>query len=346
MTAMRLLILGGTWFLGRTLAEAGVARGWDVTCFNRGRSAPDVPGVSSVRGDRTERADLERLADFGPWDAVVDTSVYEPPDALMAAEVLRRAARRYVLISTVSAYRVWPQEPVDEESALWPSRSSARETDPDIAAMPVPVSYGTLKAGCEQAVNEVYRDNALVLRPGVVLGPYEYVGRLPVLLGRAAQGGRVLAAGPPARRIQPIDVRDLSDFALRCIEQEIVGSFNVAAPIGGATYGDLLNACADVTGSSAELVWVDPEWLQQQDVRQWTEIPLWRTAPGTWEVNPSRAIAMGLTCRPLRDTILDSWQWLQHEQPVPHERQAEHGMDRQKEMKLLAAWESALLHRR
>jgi nucleoside-diphosphate-sugar epimerase len=339
---MRLLILGGTWFLGRTLAEMAVAQGWHVTSFNRGRSGRDVPGTESVHGDRTIPADVERLAEHGPWDAVVDTSAYEPPDALRTAGTLRWAAGRYVLVSTVSAYQHWPHEPVDESSPLWPSRPDAREADPDIAAMPGAYAYGTLKAGCEQAVREAYGDAALILRPGVVLGPYEYVGRLPALLGRAARGGRMLAAGDPEQPIQPVDVRDLADFTLRLIDAEAAGSYNVAAPAGHATYGDLIGGCVAATGSGAELVWVDSGWLAEQGVRQWTEVPLWRTPAGTWAVDASRARAAGLVCRPLHDTVSDTWRWLQKEQPVPHERQAEHGMDPAREAELLAAWDAQL----
>lgn len=337
---MRLLILGGTWFLGRTLAEQAVARGWQVSCFNRGRSGRDVAGVVSIRGDRTVAADVQRLAGSGTWDAVVDTSVYEPTDATLMARRLRPVAGRYVLVSTVSAYQRWPHEPVDESSPVWPARSDARESDPDIAALPVPYAYGTLKAGCEQAVHDVYGDYALILRPGVVLGPHEYVGRLQAMLGRAARGGKILAAGDPNQAIQPVDVRDLSAFTLHLIESETGGTFNVAAPIGSASYGDLWNACLQATGGAGELVWVDADWLANQDVRQWTEIPLWRLPEGTWRVDATRAARAGLTCRPLRDTILDAWQTLEAEPLVAHQRQAEHGLDPTKEQQLLTAWQA------
>ncbi|MGL5866777.1 MAG: NAD-dependent epimerase/dehydratase family protein [Dermatophilaceae bacterium] len=335
---MNLLILGGTWFLGRTLAEMALAQGWQVTCFNRGRTGRDVPGVESIRGDRTSRADIERLGEHGPWDAVVDTSVYEPADAAMATRALRGVADRYVLVSTVSAYRGWPHEPVDEESPRWPSHPDARASDPDLAAMSGPNAYGTLKSGCEQAVTEISGNGALILRPGVVLGPHEYVGRLPALLGRAARGGTMLAAGNPDQPIQPVDVRDVAGFMLHLIDTSVTGAFNVAAPAGHATYGDLLQACVEATGSDAVLDWVDAAWLAEQDVRQWSEVPLWRTPAGTWQVDPSRAITAGLTCRPLQETVFDTWRWLQVEQPVPHERQAEHGLDPTKEARLLQAW--------
>lgn len=336
---MRLLILGGTWFLGRTLAETALAQGWQVTCFNRGRSGRDVAGAQAVRGDRTVRPDVERLAEYGAWDAVVDTSVYEPPDATLTARALREAADRYVLVSTVSAYHRWPHEPVNEMSPVWPSRPDARESDPDVSAMPGPYAYGTLKSGCERAVTEVYGDDALILRPSVVLGPYEYVGRLQALLGRAARGGRMLAAGDPDQPIQPVDVRDVADFMLQLTEARVTGAFNVAAPAGHATYGDLLNACVGATGSKAVLDWADEAWLIEQNVRQWTEMPLWRTPVGTWRVDASRAIRAGLTCRPLPETVLDTWRWLQAEKPVTHERQPEHGLDPVKEARLLEAWE-------
>ncbi|MBT8226137.1 MAG: NAD-dependent epimerase [Dactylosporangium sp.] len=343
---MRLLILGGTWFLGRTVAEAAIARGWQVTCFNRGRTGRDVPGAESVRGDRTVAADVARLADHGPWDAVVDTSVYEPPDVLLTAGALCGVVDQYVLVSTVSAYQRWPHEPVSEASPLWPSRPDAREADPDIAAMPVAYGYGTLKAGCEQAVVQAYGDAALILRPGVVLGPYEYVGRLPALLHRAQRGGRMLAAGEPDQPIQPVDVRDLTEFTLNMIEAGKGGAFNVTAPHRHATYGGLIDACVQAAGSGAEPVWIPSRWLMDRGVRQWTEVPLWRTPEGTWAVDSSRAQAAGLACRPLRDTVSDTWNWLQIEQPVPHERQAEHGMDPEREAELLAAWDAErTLHR-
>lgn len=335
---MRLLILGGTWFLGRTLAEQALALGWEVTCFNRGKTGRDVVGVSSIRGDRTNPTDVNRMAALGPWDAVVDTSVYEPPDALMIATALHGVVDRYCLISTVSAYQDWPKEPVDESSRLWPSRPDARESDADVAKMPVAQAYGTLKAGCEQAVREVYGPKSLILRPGVVLGPYEYVGRLPTLLRRASRGGEILAGGDPEQAIQPIDVRDLAEFTLNLLRQDGAGVFNVTAPQGHATYGELLHQCLEVTGGHGELVWADSKWLENKGVQQWTEIPLWRIPSGTWAVDSSRAESAGLTSRPIRETVEDTWRWLQTETPVYHARQDEHGLKPERETALLASW--------
>jgi 2'-hydroxyisoflavone reductase len=343
---VRLLVLGGTWFVGRALAEAAVARGWDVTCFNRGRTGQDVAGVNSVRGDRTVRADVERLATVGPWDAVVDTGAYEPPDVTLAAEVLATAASCYAVVSTVSAYQDWPASPVTEDSPLWPARLDAREGDPDVAAMPGAFAYGTLKAGCEKAARQAFGERTLVFRPGVVLGPYEYVGRLASLLGRATRGGRMLVAGDPDRAIQPVDVRDLAAFVLHLVRQEAGGTFNAVAPEGHATYGELIDACVLATGAQAELVWAEPQWATEQGVSEWTELVLWRSRPGTWAVDGRRAQTAGLVCRPIADTVFDTWAWLQREAPVPHPRAADHGLDPEREDELLAAWDAALLTRR
>jgi nucleoside-diphosphate-sugar epimerase len=166
---------------------------------------------------------------------------------------------------------------------------------------------------------------------------------LPTLLNRAAQGGKIVAAGDPSQPIQPVDVRDLGNFILHLIENDAMGEvFNVTAPFGHATYGGLLNACVEATGSRATLVWMDSDWLTGQGIRQWTEVPLWRTPSGTWAVDSSRAQAAGLACRPLGETVADTWQWLQVEQPVPHERQAEHGLNPEREAELLAAWDREL----
>lgn len=337
---MRLLILGGTWFVGRAMAEAALAAGWEVTCFNRGRSGRDVAGVVTIRGDRTVEADVDELVRHGPWDAALDTGAYAPADARVAVDALSGLVGSFALVSTVSAYQEWPSAAVDEASPLWSSRVDAAESDSDIAALARPIAYGTLKAGCEQLVRDRYGDGrTLLLRPGVVLGPAEYVGRLPALLRRAAQGGRMLATGYPDRAIQPVDVRDLADFIVGMIGGGNAGSYNVVAPSGYGTYGDLLGACVEVTHGGTELVWLDDRWLVSQGAREWTELVLWRGAPGTWSVDGRRAERAGLRCRPLVATVTDTWEWLQREQPVEHPRQGEHGLAADREAELLAAWD-------
>jgi 2'-hydroxyisoflavone reductase len=336
---MRLLILGGTWFLGRTVAEQAIAAGWQVTTFSRGRSGHDVPGAEVVRGDRQEPSDIARLAQAGPWDAVVDASGQVPAVVAAAAQALRPRAASYVYLSTVNAYKGWPDEPLTDDSPVYEPAPDELATRPGAAEGMAPaVEYGTLKATCELAARQSFGDDCLILRPGVVLGPYEYVGRLPWWLRRMRRGGQVLAAGDPRRQVQPVDVRDLAAFILRAAERGLNGAMNLTAPVGHSTYGEMLTACRDVTGGAAELVWVADEWLSDQDVTPWTEIPLWRTAEGAWNVSSARAEAAGLTCRPLRDTVADTWAWMQQEDPMPHERADEIGIDPAKEQRLLDAW--------
>jgi 2'-hydroxyisoflavone reductase len=336
----RLLILGGSWFLGRAVADAAVGRGWEVTTFRRGRSGDDAPEVTVVRGDRTSPTDLARLADAGPWDAVVDTSGYVPCDVLAVARALEPVVGRYVFVSTVSVYHGWPTVPLTEES---PVLDCPPDAGPDFGydGDPGPSVYGFTKAGSEQAVFETFgADRSVLLRPGVIIGPREYVGRLPWWLHRVARGGRVLAPGRPGRRIQPVDVRDVAQFALRTAVGP-VGTFNVTAS-GHDTMADLLIACRDVTGSGARFEWVtDEQWLVAQGVAQWTELPLWRTYAGAWAVDSQRARAAGLSTRSLRSTTVDTWEWMHSGQPsIPHERGSEQGIDPGKENAILGIWDA------
>lgn len=344
---MRLLILGGTWFLGRTLAELAVAWGWEVTTYSRGLHGRDAAGTCPVHGRREDPGDMARLADAGLWDAVVDTSGYTTDVVELAARTLRDHAGRYVLVSTVNVYRGWPAVPLTDESPTYQDAGEAAGPLPLAAKVPaLDVGYGQRKAACERVVQRAFGPaGSLVLRPGVILGPYEYIGRLPWLLRRMERGGRVLAAGPPSRPIQPVDVRDLAAFIMHAVEKSLAGAMNVTAPPGHATYGELLEGCRDTAGARAELVWADEDWLLAQPVTPWTEIPLWRTTAGAWHVSSDRARDAGLACRPLRQTIADTWDWLGHDDPVPHERAAAIGMEPRKEQEMLAAWREHLAGR-
>lgn len=336
---MRILVLGGGWFLGRALAQRGMHRGWEVTTFSRGMSGRDVPGVRAVRGDRTQPADLARLAQAGPWDAVVDTSSadFAPRTVLAAAHALEPVAGRYVYLSTVNAYRGWPNEPLTEASELLDAPANADESHGRSEA---PARYyGLQKAGSERAVIETFgQERTSILRPGVILGPGEYVGRLPWWLSRAQRGGAVLAPGSPDRTIQPVDVRDVADFALDRAAADTGGAYNVTAPVASATMGEFLTACMAATGGDGELRWVPDEVLAEHGVRQWTELPLWRTAAGVWRVDSSAAQQAGLRCRPLADTVADTWHWLcAGGRPVAHPRSAEHGMTPGREAAILSS---------
>ncbi|MFI1253846.1 NAD-dependent epimerase/dehydratase family protein [Streptomyces netropsis] len=340
--AKSLLVLGGSHFLGKAVAEEALLRSWEVTVFNRGRTGSNPDGVTALRGDRTNEADLERLAALGSWDAVVDTSGMTAEAVEAAARVLLSSTSRYVYVSTVSVYAGWPLVPLSEDH---PTLTEA----PPATGMPkdVNVPYGVDKARCEAAARRHLGERLTILRPGVILGPHEYVGRLPWWLRRIERGGSILAPGRPDQQIQPVDVRDVAQFACHRVEAATTSEvFNVAAPNTHTTMEGLLRACLEVVQpKTASLEWVDSEFLLDREVKQWTEVPLWRTYPGTWQVSGERAHNAGLACRPLSETVADTWVWMSDGgSAVEHERASLHGLDAVKETALLDAWRADLRH--
>ncbi|MFG3557776.1 NAD-dependent epimerase/dehydratase family protein [Micromonospora sp. NPDC047557] len=336
---MRMLVLGGTWFVGHAIVSSGIGAGWEVTTFNRGTSDPFLQAVRHIRGDRTRPEDVAILATAGPWDAVVDTSGYVPRNVLDVAGALAPFANRYVFVSTLSVYRDWPVKPLSEQSEVLhcpPDAGPGYGTDTEDG----PTRYGYQKAGCEAAALAAFgAERTTILRAGVVLGPREYVGRLPWWLRRVAAGGEVLAPGSPNRAIQPIDVRDLAAFALHTITDDLAGVFNVCAPVGSATFGELLAHCAQSTHTDTSFTWVPDDFLLAQGVRQWSELPLWRTFDGVWNVDTAAAQAAGLRTRPLELTVRDTWRWLVEGGNISnHDRAAEIGISREREAQVLAAW--------
>ncbi len=335
----RLLVLGSSWFLGRAVVDVALSSGWEVTTFRRGHSdsGDDPAGVQTVRGDYADPAAAARLAAAGPFDAVIDNRAYVPRETLAIGRVLEPITGRYVMISSVSAYQGWPTAPLTEDS---PVLDCPADAGPDFGFddEPGPTVYGFTKAGCERAITATFgSDRAAILRPGVILGPHEYVGRLPWWLRRMERGGQVLAPGSPDRHIQPVDVRDVAAFAVHCASG-VAGVFNVTAP-RRETMGDLLAACRAVTGSDAELEWVtDEPWLAAQGVKQWTELPLWRTYTGTWAVDAARARSAGLTTRSLSHTVADTWAWLTSGHIIKHDRARELGITAEREAAILGVW--------
>ena len=330
---MRILVLGGTAFLGRAHVAEALRRGHHVTTFNRGRTWPDLPGVEVVRGDRTEEADLERLR-AGRWDVVVDTSGYVPRVVGKAAAALRKVAPVYVFASTASVYADRPRLPIDEDSRVHECAPDAGPDDGD---------YGTRKAGCERAVLDHYGDSALIQRLGVIVGPHEDVGRLPWWLSRIERGGEVLAPGSPSVPMQLVDVRDVATFTFDRLERGEGGVFNVGAPQGHPTFGALLSHGLDVTASAARLVWVDDDFLLANDVTIWSELPLWapmnEACGAAWQMSTTRAERAGLRCRPIRETIADTWALMREGwEARPRPELPKLGIDPDKEQRILAAW--------
>ncbi|MEV0261459.1 NAD-dependent epimerase/dehydratase family protein [Streptomyces sp. NPDC050617] len=299
---MKLLILGGTEFVGRAVTEEALKRGWEVTVFHRGRHAPP-PGVTAVLGDRTAEDGLAGLAE-GEWDAVVDTWAGAPSAVRDAARLLSGRAARYAYVSSRSVYRHPCAPGLDESGEL----VGGSPDDGD-------VEYPEAKRGGELAAVAAFGDRALLVRAGLILGPWENVGRLPWWLNRMARGGPVLAPGPHGSGIQFIDPRDLAAWTLGAIEQGLGGPYNLVSPQGHATMGELLDACARVTGGAAELRWTDPEKILAAGVTPWTELPVWLPPGELHETihagGCAKAVATGLRCRPVAETVADTWTWLQ-----------------------------------
>ncbi|MFF3159100.1 NAD-dependent epimerase [Streptomyces sp. NPDC057910] len=272
----------------------------------------------------------------------MDTSASElaPRDVLAGAAALEAVSGRYVYVSTVNAYVGWPNEPLTEMS---PVLDGPPDADINYGRLPADWDgpdwyYGRQKAGAERASIAAYgEDRVSILRPGVILGPGEYVGRLPWWLDRAKRGGAILAPGAAIKSIQPVDVRDVAAFALDQAAASGGGAYNVTAPVGRETMGGFLAACIEATGSDGYLVWAPDKFLVEEGVQQWTELPLWRTHAGVWSIESTNAQAAGLRCRPLAETVADTWEWLRTGgRPVEHPRWAEHGITPEKESRLLA----------
>jgi 2'-hydroxyisoflavone reductase len=339
---MRLLVIGGSVFLGRTFVEEALRQGHEVTTFNRGKTGVDVPGVEAVRGDREITADLERLADGRSWDAVIDVCGFTPRVVGESARILSGHADAYAFISSISAFPGWPAEPVDETSLLHVCAPDAGPDDGD---------YGQLKAGCERAVETSFDRRVLIISPGLILGPYENVGRLPWWLRRIARGGRVLAPGDPEREMQVIDARDIAAFGLSQIAAGGTGRYLTSGVVGNATFGSWLTDCVAVTRSNAELVWVGDDFLLEHGVEPWTELPLWTPDrsefAGLWLPSSAKAAAAGLTCRPVSETVRDTWAWLSATDGEAllryRDTTPDHGIDADKERTILDAWVGAHL---
>ncbi|MFF8636174.1 SDR family oxidoreductase [Streptomyces pilosus] len=303
---MRLLLLGGTEFAGRAVAEAAVGRGWEVTVFHRGRHEAPA-GVRTLVGDRTAPDGLAALdEDPGEWDVVVDTWSAAPRAVRDAARLLRDRAGRFVYVSSCSVYAWAPPAGYSEEAPVVEGASP----DADLT------DYARDKRGGELAAVDAFgADRSLLVRAGLILGPYENVGRLPWWLNRTARGGPVLAPGPRELPLQYVDVRDLAEWILGAAEQGLSGPYNLVSPQGHTTTGELLEACVRATGGTAELRWTAPEVVLEAGIEPWTQLPVW-VPPGSdlhdalHSSDVSRAVAAGLRCRPVAETVADTWRWL------------------------------------
>ncbi|HUK95062.1 MAG TPA: NAD-dependent epimerase/dehydratase family protein [Gaiellaceae bacterium] len=326
---MRLLVLGGTKFLGRAVVDAALARGDEVTLFNRGQTSPELfPEVEKLRGDRDgDLAALERRE----WDAVIDPSGFVPRIVRDSAELLRGSVGHYLFVSTGSVY-------ADPSPGFDETAPTAELTEPD--SEDVLAHYGALKAACERVVAEVFPDAHTNVRAGLIVGPHDPTGRFTYWPLRVAAGGEMLAPAPPERQIQFIDVRDLAAWMVEACDRGHVGTYNATCEC--RSFGELLAACGDV-----EPVWVPDEFLVEHEVEPFSELPLWLPgeAAAFLQGDVSKAVGAGLRFRPLDATVRDTLAWAQEagEQLVTDRglRQGRAGLDPAKEAELLAAWRTS-----
>jgi len=341
---MELLILGGPRFLGRHLVTAALAGGHRVALFNRGRTEPELfPEVEKLRGDRA--GDLSAL-EGRTWDAVVDTSGFLPEVVRRGAERLRDQAGHYHFVSSVSVHADFSKPGMDEEAPvqrLTPEEHERLSTIDPSEPMKSPAFmelYGPLKTECEQVVRETFGERASISRPGLIVGPHDYMDRFPYWVSRVAEGGEVLAPGRPERPVQVIDARDLADWIVRLAEGGVPGTFTATGPDYPLTMEGLLDACRDAASSDARFTWVDEAFLVENQVGPWEELPMWvpettsTSHLGILQMSVRRALDRGLRFRPLVETARDTLNW--ERARGPHEWRS--GLTREKERALLEAW--------
>jgi 2'-hydroxyisoflavone reductase len=323
---LRILVLGGTKFLGRAGVAAALERGHEVTLFNRGETNPDLfPEAEKLRGDRTE--DLSPL-EGREWDAVIDPSGYFPHVVRQSAEALHGSVGRYLFVSSVSVYADFSSGP-DEDAP----RAELGDMPAD-EMLPEYENYGALKALAEDAVWEVYGDRATIVRPGLIVGPHDPTGRFTYWPHRVARGGEMVVPAPPDRTVQFVDARDLGRWIVELLERDEGGAFN--ATRAGVPWSELIESARAVTGSDAEPVWIPDEFLQQHEVGEWMEVPMWLADPewvGMNQADVSRAESAGLTHRPLEDTIRGTLD--------EAEMTDDAGLKPERERELLEAWRAA-----
>jgi 2'-hydroxyisoflavone reductase len=327
---MKLLVLGGTVFLGRHLVQLALGRGHEVTLFNRGQTNPGLfPTAEEIHGDRTNG--LDALAGR-EWDAVVDTSGYVPRVVAMSAEALAGRCAHYTFISSISVYRSLARPGATEDVPVGTLEDeSAEEVTGD--------TYGPLKALCEESVRSAIPGGALIVRPGLIVGPDDPTERFTYWPVRVARGGEVLAPVGPGVPVQFIDVRDLASWTLKLIERRATGTFHATGLPGSVTLGALLEASRSLSGSDARITWVDELFLLERKVQPWSDLPLWvGSAPemaGFSAVDVSRAVASGLRFRPIEETIRDTLAWHAQRGSEAHLRA---GLAMDRERQLLAEW--------
>jgi 2'-hydroxyisoflavone reductase len=330
---MDLLIIGGTVFLGRTIVEAALRQGHRITLFNRGKSNPELfPQVEKIIGDRdSDLSSLEGLR----WDAVIDTCGYVPRVVRQSVERLANVVGHYTFISTVSVYADQSLCNMDESA---PVGTLEDESVEEVTGE----SYGPLKALCEQEVINRMPGRSLVIRPGLIVGPYDPSDRFTYWVRRISEGGEVLAPKPRDAPVEFIDVRDLAEWILRMAESQQTGIYNAVGPAQPLTMEQFLSACKRISESDARFTWVGGTFLLQNNVQPWTEMPMWvpaedPTSAGIFSVNGEKARKAGLQHRPMEETIRATLYW---DKTRPEGVEMRAGISRQREEELIRLWKN------
>lgn len=299
---MKILILGGTRFLGRHLAEQALARGHKLTLLHRGRSGAGLfPEAEHRIADRD--GDLSALAS-GTWDAAIDTSAYFPRQVRAMAAALAGRVGHYQLVSSISVYKSFDAPGTAEDAPL------ITLPDPEVQEV-TGATYGGLKALCEQAALSGFAGRCTVSRPGLIVGPHDPTGRFTWWVQRLQRGGEVLAPGDPATPVQFIDARDLAAWTLLQAERGSTGVYNLNGPDAVLSMGEFLRTAQATLNPAASLTWLDEAFVLAQGVAPWSDLPVWlpRESAAMHQVSLERARASGLVCRPLADTLRDTAQW-------------------------------------
>lgn len=329
---LRILILGGTSFIGPPQVQYALDRGHTVTLFNRGRTNPQLfPTVEKLIGDRN--GDLKSL-EGRQWDIVIDNSATDPKWVELTASLLQKSVKRYLFVSTRSVYFDTSIVPMTTAAPVY-----TRENTPVREGQNLP--YGLAKAESEKVVRKYFPNGALIVRPSLIVGPGDLTDRYTYWPVRIERGGEVLAPGDGSDRVQVIDVRDLCEWIIRLCENEVVGTYNGLGPKNGYSFAELLHGIKAVTTSDATFTWVDTDFLIMNEVRPYREMPVWqpsrgRTA-GFGRFDISREIALGLTFRPLAVTAKDTLDYY-HAQPPERQATLRAGITPEREREVLEAW--------
>jgi 2'-hydroxyisoflavone reductase len=335
---MRLLVLGGTRFLGRGVVDAALAAGDEVTTLTRGVSGEPPDGVEALHGDRNTPDGLDVLRGR-QWDAVVDTCGFVPSVVGRGAALLADSVGHYVFVSSINAYPDFGEKPIRDDSPVHDCEPDAGSPDGTFEME----QYGPFKVGSERAVESYFPGRATQLRAGLIMGPYDNTGRLPYWVGRMARGGEVLAPGDPDRTLRLIDARDLGAWAVETGRTGTAGTYVATGPADQVTFGEILSTAAAVSGSDATVTWVPEDFVVEQGIAGWTELPLWlpvSQAPCAFDEDTTAAERAGLRTRPVADSVRDVYAWLTGPDAdnAPNERTGRAGLDPQKEKDALAAW--------